>query len=84
MTVDRHLKSCKVPSDVNASDNNHPLYSYFSSCTSFDRTRRQHIKTNACKQRYESPTIPYLENVLCDEQVVIAYLVNNLFYKSCF
>ncbi|VDO55917.1 unnamed protein product [Schistosoma margrebowiei] len=79
MVVDRHLKSCKLLADVILSDTNYPLHSYLSPCISSDRKRRNYIKIHARKQKYKSSIIPYLANILCDEQVVRVNLVNNLY-----
>ncbi|CAH8590013.1 unnamed protein product [Schistosoma haematobium] len=78
MVVDRHLKSYKLPVGVILSDTNHPLHSYLSPCISSGRTRRNYIKIQARKKKYESSIIPYLTNILCDEQVVRVNLVNKL------
>ncbi|CAH8492714.1 unnamed protein product [Schistosoma haematobium] len=78
MVVDRHLKSCKLLASVILSDTNHPLHSYLAPCISSGRTRRNHIKIHALKKKYKSSIIPYLANILCDEQVVRVNLINNL------
>ena len=78
MLVDRHLKSCKLLAGVILSDTNHPLHSYLSPCISSGRTRRKYIKIHTRKQVYKSSVIPYLANLLCDEQAVRVDLVNNL------
>ena len=79
MLVDRHLKSSKLLAGVILSDTNHPLHSYLSPCISSGRTRRKYIKIHARKQIYKSSVIPYLANLLCDEQAVRVDLVNNLY-----
>ncbi|VDO81540.1 unnamed protein product [Schistosoma margrebowiei] len=78
MVVDRHLKSCKLLAGVALSDTNHLLHSYLSPCISSGRTRRKCIKIHARKQKYKSSIIPYLANILCEEQDVRVSLVNNL------
>ncbi|CAH8494637.1 unnamed protein product [Schistosoma mattheei] len=78
MVVDRHLKSCKLLAGVILSDTNYPIHSYISPYRSSGRTRRNYIKIHALKQKYKSSIIPYLANILCDEQVVRVNLVNNL------
>ncbi|CAH8591943.1 unnamed protein product [Schistosoma margrebowiei] len=78
MVVDRHLKSCKLLAGVILSDTSHPIHPYISPSISSGRTRRNYIKIRARKEKYKSSIIPYLANILCDEQVVRNNLVNNL------
>ncbi|VDO54239.1 unnamed protein product [Schistosoma margrebowiei] len=78
MVVDRFLKSCKLLGNVILSDTNHRLHSYLSPCISSGRTKCNYIKIYARKQKYKISIIPYLANILCDEQVVTVNLVNNL------
>ncbi|CAH8464622.1 unnamed protein product [Schistosoma intercalatum] len=41
-------------------------------------TRRNYIEIHARKEKYKCSIIPYLANILCDEQVVRVNLANNL------
>ncbi|KAH9583690.1 hypothetical protein MS3_00008019 [Schistosoma haematobium] len=79
MFMDRHLKSCKLLIGVILSDANHLFHSHLSPCISSGKTRYHYIKICIRKQKYKSSIVPYLANILYDEQVVRANLVNNLY-----
>lgn len=79
MVVDRHLKSCKLMACVVLTDTSYPFRLYIPPRLPPGRTRRQCIRIHARKQKYKSSTIPYLGNILCNEQVFRTNLVDNMY-----